>query len=99
MSYAKRTDANHGNVVAELRRWMPEASVFDTSGAGRGFPDLVVGWHGKNYLFELKDPEKPASRRDLTESQKDMHMAWQGQIAIAHSAAEICAIIARENVK
>jgi len=95
--YAKRTDDNHADVVAEFREAMPEATVFDASGAGRGFPDLVVGWKGKNFLIELKDPDKPPSRRKLTPAQENMHLQWQGQIAICHSAAEICAEIARNN--
>ena len=100
MSYAKRTDDNHKDVVTEFRKAMAEATVFDASGAGRGFPDLVIGWRGKNYLFEIKDPEKPPSARGLTDVQKEMHTNWQGQIHVVHSAAEICAQIARlENEK
>ena len=97
--YAKRTDDNHADVVAEFRAAMPEATVFDASGAGRGFPDLVVGWKGQNYLIELKDPDKPPSRRKLTEAQEKMHLQWQGQIDICHTAAEMCAVIARHNNK
>lgn len=97
MRYDKRTDDNHKDVVTELRQAMPDASVFDASGCGKGFPDLVVGWQGKNYLFEIKDPEKPASRRSLTEPQQGFHLEWKGQVHIAHSAAEICATIARLN--
>jgi len=92
--YAKRTDANHKQVVDDLRKWLHGCTVFDASGAGKGFPDLVVGWKGHNFLFELKDPEKPTSRRSLTDAQKKLFDQWQGQIHIAHSAAEVCAVIA-----
>lgn len=95
MSYAKRTDHNHKDVVKEFREVMPEATVFDASGAGRGFPDLVIGWRGKNYLFEIKDPEKCPSARSLTDAQKDFHLEWQGTVKVVHSAAQICAEIAR----
>lgn len=95
MTYAKRTDDNHRDVVEELREVMPDATVFDASGAGRGFPDLVVGWRGRNYLFEIKDPTKCASARSLTDAQKDFHLSWQGQVHVVHSAAQICAEIAR----
>lgn len=95
--YAKRTDDNHKEVVAQFRKAMPEATVFDASGAGNGFPDLVIGWNGRNYLFEIKDPEKPQSKRSLTDLQKDFHVSWQGQVHIAHSATEICATLARIN--
>ena len=49
MGFAKRTDDNHREVVDEFRKVMPEATLFDASGAGRGFPDCVVGW--KNRVF------------------------------------------------
>ena len=93
--YAKRVDSNHQEVVTELRRYLEEATVRDLSGAGDGIPDLLIGWQGMNFLFEIKDPEKPASRRSLTPAQIKFHGSWQGQVHIAHSAAEICAHIAR----
>ena len=95
MSYAKRVDDNQKDVVAEVRKYLPEATVRDLSGAGFGIPDLLIGWQGINFLFEIKDPEKPASKRDLTDHQKKFHGEWQGQVQIAHTAAEICAHIAR----
>lgn len=95
MRYAKRTDDNHRWVVDEFRKAMPDASLFDASGTGDGFPDLVVGWRGANYLFEVKDPEKCPSARSLTDAQKDFHTPWQGQVNVVHSAAEMCAVIAR----
>jgi hypothetical protein len=95
--YAKRTDHNHRDVVDELRETLPDASVFDASGTGAGFPDLVVGWRGTNYLFEIKDPEKPKSARSLTDAQDVFHLGWQGQVTVVHSAAEIIATIARIN--
>jgi len=97
--YAKKTDDNHREIVEELRAALPEATVHDASGTGRGFPDIVVGFAGRNYLFEIKDPAKPISKRSLTEPQKKFHDSWQGQVSIAHSAAEICAHIIRHTMK
>ena len=94
--YAKRTDENHKQVVEELRASLPEATVFDASGAGRGFPDLVVGFKMRNYLFEIKNGNQVPSRRRLTAAQVGMHGNWQGQVAIVHSAADILAAIARD---
>jgi hypothetical protein len=99
MSFAKRTDANQIEVVKDLRKALPECRVFVASGTGDGFPDLVVGWNGYNFLFEVKDPEKPASKRSLTDAQKEFHGSWQGQASVVHSAAEICAEIARYILK
>ena len=94
--YAKRTDENHKQVVEELRASLPEATVFDASGAGRVFPDLVVGFKRRNYLFEIKNGNHVPSRRRLTAAQVGMHGNWQGQVAIVHSAADILAAIARD---
>jgi hypothetical protein len=74
---------------------MPEASVFDASGAGAGFPDLVVGVWGRNFLFEVKDPNKPPSGRKLTPAQVKFHENWQGQAVVVRSAAEAIKSIAR----
>lgn len=73
--------------------------MYDASGAGRGFPDLVVGWKGRNYLFEVKNGNQVPSRRRLTAAQVGMHSNWQGQVAIVHSAADILAVMAREGAK
>ena len=95
--YAKRTDENQKEVVAELRAALPEASVHGTSGTGDGFPDLVVGWKKRhNFLIELKDRDKPPSDRKLTNAQMAMHSNWQGQVAVCHSASEIIATMLRE---
>ena len=94
--YAKRVDGNHREVVDGLRASLPEATVFDASGAGRGFPDLVVGWKGRNWLFEVKDGSRVPSRRRLTTAQQGWQLGWQGQVAIVHSAADILAVMARE---
>ena len=95
MRYAKRTDDNHRDVVEEIRAVFPEASIFDASGAGKGFPDLVVGVWGRNFLFEIKDPEKSESKRKLTPAQVEFHDNWQGQAAKVHSAAEALKYIAK----
>ena len=93
--YAKRVDENHREIVESLRLSLPEATGFDASGAGRGFPDLVVGFNGCNYLYEVKNGEKAASARKLTNAQVGFHGAWQGHAAVVCSAEEILADLAR----
>jgi hypothetical protein len=48
-----------------------------------------------NYMFEIKDPAKCPSARSLTDAQKEFHLTWQGQVAVVHTAADMCAEIAR----
>jgi len=73
---AARTDGNHAGLVKELRAI--GANVFDASGFGEGFPDLVVAYQRVNYLVEVKDPDKPPSKRKLTPAQKKFFAAWAG---------------------
>ena len=76
MSYAKRVDENQARIVAALRQM--GASVQDLSAVGRGVPDLLVGYHGNNYLLEIKDGDKPPSKRKLTQHQMKWRDEWRG---------------------
>ena len=95
MSYGKRKDENQNAVVAELKKYMPEVSVFDASHAGDGFPDLVIGYRGHTFLCEVKNPEKCESARRLTPAQVKFHGAWKGHVMVADSACHIAAQIAK----
>jgi hypothetical protein len=95
MKYAARVDANQLATIKEFQRAMPDASVFDASACGEGFPDLVVGWRGRNYLFEVKNPDVRPSDRKLTEPQVAFHGSWQGQVHVVHGAAEMLAVMLR----
>jgi hypothetical protein len=76
MHYGK-PDANQERIVAALRR-VPGCRVAITSGIGKGFPDLVVGFMGKIVLLEVKDGTLPPSKRKLTPDEKKFHQAWEG---------------------
>jgi Holliday junction resolvase len=54
--YRSRVDQNQKDIMRELRRL--GATVIDASGVGRGFPDLVVGYQGRTFLLEVKNPER-----------------------------------------
>jgi len=80
---AARVDANQAEIMYSLRD-IPGCKVAVTSMVGNGFPDIVVAWMGKNYLFEIKDGAKPPSARKLTPAERKFHAKWQhaGQIDI-----------------
>ncbi len=69
--HVKRRDANHGEIVSALERcgW----SVLDISQVGGGAPDLLVGYHGRNVLCEIK-----TGRSKLRAGQEDWHAGWRG---------------------
>lgn len=78
-----RVDDNQKAIVKFLRDKGVSVSV--TSSTGRGFPDLVCGYRGKNILLEIKDGSKPLSAQALTPEQKLWHYEWKGQIAVVNS--------------
>jgi hypothetical protein len=81
-----RTDVNQGNIVNALRD--VGASVAVTSALGSGFPDIVVGFRGVNYLMEIKDGSKPPSKRRLTPKEKEFHDLWRGSVVVVNDIDE-----------
>lgn len=93
MRRAARVDANHHEIVKALRAI--GASVADTSAVGQGFPDLVCGFRGRNWLLECKDGSKPPSARKLTPAQIEFKATWRGHWAVVTTAAEAIEVISR----
>lgn len=71
----------------QITRFLREkgVSVSITSATGRGFPDLVCGYKGRNILLELKDGSKPLSAQNLTPEQRIWHYDWKGQVKVVNS--------------
>jgi hypothetical protein len=88
----KRTDSNHAEIIKALRK-IPNLSVFSTHEVGKGFPDIVIGYKGVNYLIEIKDGNKPPSARKLTDSEVKFHHDWRGQIKIVNNFDELFNIL------
>jgi hypothetical protein len=84
----KRTDSNHAEIIKALRK-IPNLSVFSTHEVGKGFPDIVIGYKGINYLIEIKDGNKPPSARKLTDAEVKFHNDWRGQIKIVNNLDEV----------
>lgn len=74
MSYYKRSvDANEKEIIKSLR--MMGASAYHVESYTDGFPDLVVGWQGETYIFEVKNRK---GKNKLEESQKAFMLTWKG---------------------
>ncbi len=91
MRRAGKSDANQPGIVAALRQL--GASVQVLSAIGKGCPDLLIGWHGRNLLLEVKDEDQPAYGQRLTPDQVTWHEGWRGQVAVVHSLAEALAVL------
>ena len=83
-----RKDANQKLIEHDLCLF-DDITYKDTSQLGNGFPDLEIGYHDDNYLFEVKDGDQPPSKRELTEAEKEFHKDWLGQVSIVHNVLDI----------
>lgn len=81
-----KIDANQSDIVKALRQ--AGATVKSLADLGSGCGDLLVGWRGRNFFFEVKDPNQPPSKRKLTDDEKAFHYAWQGQISVIETVEE-----------
>lgn len=81
-----KVDANHSEIVDALRKI--GASVQSIASVGSGCPDLVVGFRGRNYLFEIK-----GQGAKLTEDEHDWHRDWKGLVDVVHSIEETFRIL------
>lgn len=86
-----RVDANQKKITEQLRSC--GFSVAVTSSMGKGFPDLVVGAKNNNYLFEIKDPNQPPSKRLLTMEEHLFKQSWKGQYDVIETIDDILKII------
>ena len=91
MRRAAKVDANQAEIVADLRAC--GVSVQPLHAVGKGVPDLLCGWRGRNVLIEIKDGNKVPSAQKLTPDQADWHDTWRGQVAVANSIEQALEII------
>jgi len=85
---AHKRDANHADVAGWFRDL--GCSVFDTSALGGGFPDLVVGVKGLNFMVEVK-----TAHGKLTKDQRDLFAVWRGKIHVV-STMDDCISLFRD---
>lgn len=88
-----KTDANQKELVAVMRKL--GMSVAITSNAHDGFTDTVVGYGGVTVLVEIKDGNKPLSRRKLTPAQVDFHGAFKGAITVIETVDQAIELVNR----
>lgn len=84
---AAKVDTNQPMMVMVLRKLGYSVAV--TSQLGKGFPDLVVGRRGVNVLVEVKDPDKPPSKRKLTADEMEWHDKWKGIVITAQTVDDV----------
>jgi len=73
--YAAKADANQPEIVKQLRRLGCTVQT--------GHDDILVGWKGKTYWYEVKISEAAANRKGKTaDKQREIRDSWQGHYRI-----------------
>ncbi len=86
MRRAAKIDNNQPEIVKAFRQI--GASVQILSAVGKGCPDTIVGFRGRNIFVEIKDGSKPPSEQKLTADQIRWHASWAGQRCVANSVED-----------
>jgi hypothetical protein len=88
---AARVDANQPAIVSALRQ--VGATVLHLHQLKNCF-DLLVGYRGRTFIMEIKDPAQPPNKRKLTEGEASFRDSWRGSTYhVVHTEAEALAII------
>jgi hypothetical protein len=90
----KRIDANQREIVAACRAC--GATVLILSNVGKGCPDLLIGYHGVNYLVEIKDGSKPPSQQKLTPAERLFFDSWRGKAFIIRTVNDAIRLLKGE---
>ena len=81
-----KVDTNQQMIVEALRS--VGATVYITSSVGAGFPDLVVGWKGYNFLVEVK-----SRYGKHTKDQIHFMKIWRGHMVTCRDLEDIAALL------
>lgn len=71
------TDSNQPAIVHGLRDL--GVSVFITADIGKGFPDLLCAYGGRNVLLEIKNPSTSYGKSGPNPRQRKWAADWQGE--------------------
>lgn len=92
----RRSDRNQLELMNQIRQL--GATVTSLHEVGNGVPDLLVGYRNQNFLFEVKDPQQPPSKRKLTLMEQDFHESWRGNVHVIMSIDDVIKILS-ESIK
>jgi hypothetical protein len=93
MRRAAKVDANQSEIVKAVRKI--GANVLHLHQVGKGCPDLLTCFQGRNVLLEVKQPGE-----SLTKDQVEFIAMWGGEMHIVHSPEEaITALVGKEAMK
>jgi hypothetical protein len=83
---AARADKNQPEIVDALRK--VGATVQHLHKVGEGCPDILVGFRGRNFLFEIKH-----GKGQLNEDQKKWHIGWRGDVYVVRKSEDAMLVL------
>lgn len=92
MHRTRKVDSNQAELVKQIRK-IPGVSVLHIHVVGKGAPDVIIGYKGKNFLAEIKDPGKFKSQRKLTEDEEKFRNSWCGQVQTVETFDDVIRIL------
>jgi hypothetical protein len=78
---AKRVDANQAVIIAGLREFGASVQCLHT--IGKGCPDILVGFRGRNYPMEIK-----YGNARLTPAEQEWRNNWKGDCYVIRTIEE-----------
>ena len=87
---AAKVDGNQTMLVRQIRKLGYSVKIVSQI---KKFCDIVVGKNGMNWLFEIKDPAQPESKRCLTKMEKEFHDEWRGQVDVIETIDDFLKIV------
>jgi len=79
-----RVDANQREIIRAAEKM--GASVIDLSQVGGGIPDILIGYRGKNYLIEIKNPETGGC---LSDKQSSFVDNFRGDVRVIYDVQQL----------
>ncbi len=88
---ARRVDENQAEIVAALRR--AGAVVTPLHAVGNGVADLLVSFHQRWFLLEVKDGAKSPSRQKLTPDEREWIGRQKAPVHIVTNPVEAVGVV------
>ena len=82
-----RLDSNQRELVAFAKKH--GATVTHLHPLGRGIPDILIGYRGRNYLIEIKSSEKSK----LSEDEQTFFNNWRGSASVITSKIDLIRLL------
>lgn len=92
--FSAKVDESQNGIVIALREI--GASVEIASAIGQGFPDLIVGYKGQNFLLEVKNPVTSGRQSKLNDRQIEWHNTWKGSSYVVRTPEEAIQVITQQ---